>query len=371
MNITKQYSALEFCGSIGMKPKEEGQEEMIENRAAKTASATPRSQLMKMSMAYGVSRLLHVAATLNLADCLADGPRTAEELSGPTGTHAPSLYRVMRALCDLGLFVEDKAHRFSLTPLSEPLKSGVPGSYKATVLMLTGDLFCRSMDNLLYSVQTGKTGFEQAFGVPFFDWLEGHPEQASMFSQTMVGYHGAEHKAVVSAYDFSELDTIVDVGGATGNFLTAILGYYGEPRGVLFDMPHVVCDAPALIRSRGLQDRIRIESGSFFDRVPVGGDAYLLSQIVHDWEEGQCLAVLGNCRNAMKPSGRLLVVERVLPSCGMRHPSKRLDISMLVLTGGQERTEQEYRELLAKAGFRLSKVVPTESTVSVIEAFPV
>lgn len=344
---------------------------MPEHCATENHAANPRAQLTKMSMSYGVSRLLHVAAKLDLADFLADGPKSAEELAVPTGTHAPSLYRTMRALCDLGLFTEDDTHRFSLTPLSEELRSDSSNSYKSTVLMLTGDLFCRAMDNLLYSVKTGKAGFEKAYGVPFFDWLENHPEQASMFSQTMVGYHGAEHEAVVAAYDFSGLDTIVDVGGASGNFLTAILERYSRPRGILFDMPHVVCDAPALIQSRGLRDRISIQAGSFFDRVPVGGDAYLLSQIIHDWEEEHCLTVLGNCRKAMRPGSRLLIVERVLPACGMRHPAKRLDISMLVLTGGQERTEQQYRELLAEAGFQLARVVATETTVSVIEAFPV
>src|SRR5579872_5442657 len=211
---------------------------MIERRALKSESASPHAQLMKMSMAYGVSRLLHVAAKLNLADYLADGPRTAEELSHSTATHAPSLYRAMRALCDLGLFREDAAHRFSLTPLSEALKSDAPGSYKATVLMLTGDLFCRSMDNLLYSVQTGKAGFEQAFGASFFDKLADYPDQAAMFSETMVGYHGPEHAAVAAAYDFSTLETIVDVGGATGNFLAAILNHFPSPRGILFDAPH-------------------------------------------------------------------------------------------------------------------------------------
>jgi hypothetical protein len=341
---------------------------MIENGSAKIETVTPQTQLMKMSMAYGVSRLLHVAAKLNLADCLSDGPRTAEELAGQTGTHAPSLYRALRALSDLGMFTEDRAHRFSLTPLSEALKTDAPGSARATVLMLTGDLFCRAMDNLLYSVQTGKTGFEQAFGMPFFDWLENHPEQASMFSETMVGSHGAEHDAVVSAYDFSGFETIVDVGGATGNFLTAILGHYAGPRGILYDVPHVVRDAPERIQSRGLEDRIRIEPGSFFDGVPSGGDAYLLSQIIHDWDEPQCLTILGNCRRAMKTGSRLLIVERVLPSCHARHPAKRLDISMLVLTGGQERTEREYQELLDKAGFRLTRVISTESTVSVVEA---
>jgi hypothetical protein len=276
----------------------------------------------------------------------------------------------MRALTDLGLFVEDHARRFSLTPLSEALRTDLPGSFRATVLMLTGDLLSRSMDNLLYSVQTGKTGFDRAFGMPFFDWLQAHPEEACQFSETMVGYHGAEHAAVAAAYDFSRFGTIIDAGGATGNFLSAILARHSQPCGILYDMPHVVCDAPALIQSRGLANRIRIEPGSFFDHVPEGGDVYLLSQIIHDWDEEHCLTILGNCKKAMKPGSLLLIVERVLPAVNGRHPAKRLDISMLVLTGGQERTEQEYRELLDKAGFRLSRVVATESTVSVIEAFP-
>jgi len=344
--------------------------ETVENSVPKMQTITPQAQLMKMSLAYGVSRLLHVAAELNLADCLADGSRTAEELAVQTGTHAPSLHRAMRALSDLGMFREDSEHRFCLTPLSEALKSGAPGSVRSTVLMLTGDLFCRAMDNLLFSVRTGKTGFEQAFGMSFFEWLENHPDQASMFSETMVGYHGPEHAAVVAAYDFSVFETIIDVGGATGNFLAAILGRYAQPRGILFDVPHVVRNAPALIESRGLRDRIRIEPGSFFERVPEGGDAYLLSQIIHDWDEKQCLTILLNCRRAMNPDSRLLIVERVIPNGDARHPAKRLDISMLVLTGGQERTELEYSELLEKAGFRLVRVHPTESTVSVIEAVP-
>ena len=344
---------------------------MLENRATEDQIARVHSQLVKMSMSYGVSRLLHVAAKLNLADCLANGPRTAEELSGPTETHAPSLYRAMRALCDLGVFLEDNAHRFSLTPLSEVLKSDAPNSYKSTVLMLTGDLFCRAMDNLLYSVQTGKTGFEQAFGVPFFDKLADYPDQAAMFSETMVGYHGPEHAAVAAAYDFSDFETIIDVGGATGNFLSAILHHFPGPRGVLFDAPHVVSEAAGLIQGHGLSGRICIEAGTFFDRVPTGGDAYLLSHILHDWSEEKCLQILGNCRRSMKADSRLLIVEMVLPDDGARHPGKRLDVVMLVLTEGQERSEGQYRELLKKAGFRLNRVVSTQSPASVIEAFPV
>jgi hypothetical protein len=225
----------------------------------------------------------------------------------------------------------------------------------------------RGFGHLLYSVETGKSGFEKSLGMPMFDWLGKHPEEASMFSEAMVGIHGAETLAVAAAYDFSGL-TIVDVGGATGHLLTTILNNYPGTSGILCDLPHVVRDASALIQSRGLADRVTIEAGSFFEEVPRGGDAYLLSHIIHDWSEEQCLAILGNCRRAMNPGGRLLIIEMVLPAGDTPHPGKMLDMMMLVGPGGQERTEQEYSTLLGKAGLRLTRVVPTESPVSVVEA---
>jgi len=323
---------------------------------------------MQMAMAHWVSRFLYVAAQMNLADQLAEQSKTAKELAQLAGVDAASLYRIMRTLASLGLFTEDPEHRFSLTRLGEALRTAAPGSVRASVLTLAGEIFTRSLDNLLYSVQSGKTGFEKAFGVPFFDWLARHPTEASMFSETMVGLNGAEHAAVAAAYDFSEFGTVIDVGGATGNFLTAILGRYSKPHGILFDLPHVIADASQLIRSRGLMNRIKIESGSFFETVPAGGDVYLLSHIIHDWSEAQCLTILGNCRRVMKPNSRLLIIEMVLPTGDAPHFGKMLDIIMLAVPGGQERTEPEYRALLENAGFRLKRVVPTESAVSVVEA---
>jgi hypothetical protein len=321
-----------------------------------------------MAMAHWVSHILYVAAKLNLADHLAKGPGSADELAGPTGTHAPSLYRFMRTLANLGILTEDARHRFALTPLGDALKTGAPGSARASILTLASDWMSRGLGQLLYSVQTGKSGFEQSLGMPIFDWLARHQEDASLFSQTMVGIHGAEPPAVAAAYDFSAFSTVVDVGGATGHLLTTVLGRYAGPRGILYDLPHVVRDAPALIQTRGLTDRVTIESGSFFERVPDGGDAYLLSHIIHDWSEGQCLTILGHCRRAMKPGSRLLIIEMVLPEGDTPHPGKMLDMMMLVGPGGQERTEQEYGALLGKAGLRLTRVVPTASPVSVVEA---
>ena len=330
----------------------------------------PHAQVIEMASAHWISRIVYVAAKLGLADLLAEGPKTAEELAGLTGTHAPSLYRLMRTLANLGILSEGTGQRFTLTPLGEAMKKDAPGCARSTVLTLASDMFLTGFGELLYSVQTGKSGFEKALGMPVFDWLGQNPEMASLFSETMVGVHGAEPAAVAAAYDFSRLKNIVDVGGATGNLLTTVLGRAPGARGILYDLPHVVRDAPALIQSRGLTDRVAIEGGSFFERVPVGADAYLLSHIIHDWSESQCLTILGNCRRAMKPDSRLLLIEMVLPPGNTPHPGKVLDMMMLVGPGGQERTEPEYGKLLEKAGFRLTRVVPTESAVSVIEAVP-
>lgn len=333
-----------------------------------TEAPPPHAQLIQMGSAYWISRVVYAAAKLGLADHLAAGPKSAAELAGPTRTHAPSLHRLMRTLASLGVLTGRDAQRFALTPLGEALKTGAPGSARATLLTFGSPWFVGGFENIMHSVETGGTGFEKAMGMPVFDYLGQHPEDAALFSETMVGFHGAEPPAVAAAYDFSKFKTVVDVGGATGNMLAAILNRYPETRGVLFDMPHVVGGAPALLNERGVEKRVSIEAGSFFEGVPSGGDAYLLSHVIHDWSESQCLTILGHCRKAMKPDGRLLIVEMVLPPGDAPHPGKVLDIVMLVMPGGQERTEAEYAQLLGKAGFRVARVVPTESVVSVVEA---
>jgi hypothetical protein len=321
-----------------------------------------------MAMGHWVSQIIYLAAKLDLADHLAEGRKCADELAGVTGTHAPSLFRLMRTLAHLGVLDQDRTNRFGLTPLGEALRTGAPGAARATVLTVASDWWARGFAQLPYSVQTGKSGFEKSLGMPIFDWLARNPQEASMFSETMVGFHGAEPPAVAAAYDFSEFSKIIDVGGATGNLLSAILGRYPGPRGILYDLPHVVRDAPGLLQARGCADRITIESGNFFEQVPSGGDAYLLSHIIHDWSEEQCSTILGNCRRAMKPGSRLLIIEMVLPSNGEPHPGKMLDLMMLAGPGGLERTEPEYATILSRSGLRLARVVPTESAVSIVEA---
>jgi len=341
---------------------------MAESSASQTESLPPHAQLVQMGTAHWMSHVLYVAAKLSLADHLAKGPRRADELAMVTNTHLPSLRRFLRTLAHLGLVTEDGMGRFALTPLGEALKTGAPGAARAAILTLASPLMTQGWGRLLESVQTGRPGLEQVLGMPIFDWLGKHPEEASLFSETMVSFHGAEPAAVAAAFDFSGMNTVVDVGGATGNLLAAILNKYAKPRGILYDLPHVVRDAPVLLRARGVADRVTIQSGSFFDGVPSNGDAYLLSHIIHDWSEEQCLTILGHCRRAMGPTSRILIIEMVLPAENAPHPGKMLDMMMLVGPGGQERSEPEYRTLLGKAGLRLTRVVPTNSPVSLVEA---
>ena len=325
-------------------------------------------QLIQMGTAYWVSRVVYMAAELNLGDRLADGPNSAADLAGPTCTHERSLHRLMRTLASLGVLAHAGDGRFALTPLGESLKSDAPGSARSTLLAFGGGWMWDGFREFGHSVRTGDTAMVRAHGMGVFDYLGQHPDQAALFSEAMVGFHGGEPPTVAEAFDFSRFDTIVDVGGATGNMLAHILTRHARPRGVLFDRPHVVTEAPALIAARGLTDRIAIETGDFFERVPEGGNAYILSHIIHDWTEAQCLTILGNVRRAMRKDGRLLLVEFVLPEGNEPHLGLLADMVMLAIPVGEERTAAEYGTLLAKAGFTVERVVPTASPVSVVEA---
>ena len=330
----------------------------------------PHAQLIQMGTAYWGSQMLFVAAQLEIADRLAGGAKTSSELATELGFNAAAFHRFLRTLAGMGLLTEVKSRTFALTPLGAALKKDAPGSAYATILTLAGPIGQRSWELLPFSLETGKPALDKAFGQPLFEYLAERPRDASLFSETMVGFHGAEPPAVAEAYDFSKLRSIVDVGGATGNMLAHILKRYRGPRGVLFDLPHVVTGAPALLAAHGVAERVAIESGSFFERVPAGHDAYILSHIIHDWDPEQCRTILGHCRKAIDPRGRLLIVEMVLPEGDAPHPGKMLDMMMLVGPGGQERTPSEYAELLGKSGFKMTNVVPTASAVSIVEAVP-
>jgi hypothetical protein len=321
-----------------------------------------------MGTASWVSAIVHAAAKVGIADQLSSGPKSAVEIAGPTGLHAPSLHRFMRTLSGIGILTERDGQRFALTPLGEALKTDAPGAARATLLSFGSTYFTRAWEQMVYSLQTGKSGFTASAGMPMFDYLAAHPDEAALFSQAMIGLNSAEPPAVADAYDFSAFDTIVDLGGATGNLLAEILSRHVGPRGVLFDRPHVVSDAPALLRARGVHDRVTIEAGDFFETVPTGADAYVLSHIIHDWTDDQCTTILGHCRRGLRSGGRVLIIEMVLPPGDTPHLGKLYDMVMLVFPGGQERTEREYAALLDRCGFRLSRVVPTASAVSIVEA---
>ena len=328
----------------------------------------PHIQIIQMGTGYWVSRLVGAAASLGLADHLANGPKSAADLAGPTGTNPRALHRLMRSLAGFGILSQDGGDKFALTELGDALRSDAPGSARSTILAMSGPWMWKAFGEFQYSLETGKTAMEKVFGMPLFDYLAQHPKESAQFSEAMVGIHGPEPPAVAEAYDFSSVGSIVDVGGATGNMLAHILARYPQPRGVLFDRSHVVAEAPALLRSRGVEDRVSIEPGNFFEHVPPGGDVYILSHIIHDWNEDQCLTILGNCRKAMKPGARLLIVEFVLPEGNTPHFGKLVDMVMLAIPGGEERTAAEYDTLLKTAGLKMTRVVPTTTDVSIVEA---
>jgi hypothetical protein len=337
----------------------------------KTADLPPHAVLIQMGTAYWASKLLLAAAQLQLADHLSAGARSADDLAKQLGLHAGAAYRFLRSVAGLGILTEVATGRFALTPLGEAMKKDAPGSAYATIMTLTGNIGGKAWDQLMYSLQTGKIAGDKVHGKPLFDYLAEHPDEASLFSETMVGFHGMEPPAVAASYDFDRFGSIVDVGGATGNMLIHILQKYSVPRGVLYDLPNVVTDAPAFLESHGMAERVSIESGNFFDAVPKGHDAYILSHIIHDWDEDRCRQILRNCRDAVNADGRVLIVEMVLPESDAPHLGKMLDMMMLVATGGQERTPSEYAALLEPAGLELVNVVPTDSAVSIVEAVPV
>jgi hypothetical protein len=316
--------------------------------------------------------VVHVAAQLGLADLLADGPRGAEDLAAAAGAHAPSLARLVRALAALGVVAEETDGRVGLTPLGEPLRSDVPGSVRDPIRFLVGDWFWRSWGDLLYSVRTGEPAFDRAFGMSNFEYWERHPEVGAVHDAFFTAMSRNTTAPLVAAYDFSGFGTIVDVGGSTGLLLAAVLVAYPGARGILFDAPHVVAGAAPVLTEVGVADRCAVVGGDVFAAVPPGADAYILKHVIHDWDDARAAAILKQCREAMAPGAMVLLIEQVLPERLEAGAAARraagLDLQMLVLTpGGRERTAEEFRALLGKAGFELRRVLPTRTPFSILE----
>ena len=324
----------------------------------------PPAQLMKFIVGKWISKPIYVAAELGLADLLTEGSRSIAELAQASGSHAPTLYRMMRALASVGIFLETEDQHFELTPMAECLKTG---AMRCMALMFNSEWNDQAWEYFLYSVKTGETPFEKAHGMPVSEWLAMHPEAAEVFNQANAVKAASSHRAIVDVYDFSGLNTVIDVGGGIGALMVEILTANPLMKGIVVDAPSVIHEARKFIQARGIEDRCQTVAGDFFQNVPAGSDAYILSNILHDWPDRQCRTILAHCRQAMKTESRLLVVEMIIPPGNEPSIAKLLDLEMLVITGGRERTETEFKNLFESAGLKISRIFPTRESVCVIE----
>jgi hypothetical protein len=295
-----------------------------------------------------------------------NGLQTVDEMAKASGTHPRSLFRLLRALASIGVFAQHDERRFVLTPLADRLRGDVPGSQRAMAIT-AGEEHYQAWGELLYSVRSGQPAFDKLYGKPIFEYLSQHPEQATLFDETMVGVHGRESGAMLEAYDFSGIRVLADVGGGNGSLLTAVLKNHPTLKGLLFDLPGVAERAKVNIAAAGLAERCQVVGGNFFEAIPAGADAYLLRHIIHDWNDERSAQILRNVHRALPATGKLLLVESVIPTGNEPSFGKLLDLTMLVIPGGQERTQEEYTTLYANAGFRLKRIVPTKAEVCVIE----
>ncbi len=331
-------------------------------------SIPPEAHMMKFIMGKWISKPIHAAATLGIADILADGDRHIDALSEITGTHPGSLYRMMRALAGMGIFAETTDHVFSNTPLSECL---MQGRLKSASLMFHSQWHDNMWDNLLYSIRTGESAFENVHGETAFDWLEKNPEAAKVFHEAGSFKAAFSHRAILDVYDFTGINTLIDVGGGFGGLMFEILKAYPSMNGIVAELPGVVRRLTEIIKEKNLEDRMSAVECDFFSRIPAGGDAYLFSHILHDWPDQTCITILKNCREAMNGNSRLLIVEAVIPPGNTFSIAKLLDLEVLLMGGGRERTGEEFESIVKESGFRLSRVIPTRENISLIEGFPV
>jgi hypothetical protein len=339
-----------------------------ETPVAVPAQPSAVAAVIKLIVGAYVSQAICVMARLGVADVLAGGPRPVAEIARRVGAHELALYRVLRALGDVGVVEELDDRWFALTPLGEILRSDVPGSLRAWATMIGMPFRHRSWAELYETVRTGEPAFPRVHGTQLFDYLAEHPDDAAAFDAGTTSIYTRDN--IIGAYDFSRFGTVVDVGGGRGGLLAAILSANPHLRGVLFDVPTVVAGADGELSRAGVGDRCRVVGGDFFDSVPKGGDAYLLSGVIVDWGDDQAVKILSTCRAAMADTACLLIAEMVLPEGVAPSLGKFVDLNMLVMTGGCQRTEAEFRALLDRAGFRLVRIVPSSGRLSLVEAVP-
>jgi hypothetical protein len=354
-------------------------EEFMSNQENSNGNApahqpSPHEIVLGMALSYLSARALHVATDLGIADRLRDGPRSVAELATATGAHAPALYRLLRTLAGHGIFAEEATGHFALTPAAAVLQRGIPGSVHDAVRMIgdmTGDgPWWSAVGHLRHSVMTGQPGWDYVVDAPFFDYLALHPAAGAWFDRGLANFTIVENAAIAHAYDFSQARRVIDLGGGQGGFLAEILKAFPHVTGGLCDQPQVLAE-PAYLTQNGLLDRCELVGFDFFQSVPSGGDVYLLKRILHDWNDEHCLQILHNCRAVMSKDARLLVVDVVLPPGNTFHPGKIMDMLMMALLEGQERSEQEFCELYRRAGLKLTRVIPTPSMLSIVEGVAV
>jgi hypothetical protein len=330
----------------------------------------PAQRLNQMLLGQFVARSLALVSELGVADLLRDGPRSLHELAQQTGSDADALYRVLRALAALEVFTESPGPSFANSELSHFLRKDVDGSLGAMARWLGDISGWTAWGRLDHSVRTGAPAFDAVLGCDCFSWLQRHPDTLRVFQDAMTSYSGVTGRAVSESYDFSSIGTLLDVGGGHGMLLSLILARFPQLSGILYDRPEVIEPARAHWAEAPQGARIRFMAGNFLESVPAGADAIIMKNILHDWDDAHAAQLLAHCRGSSKPGGRLLVVECVLDDSPASTFAKFLDLEMLVVTpGGRERTAAEFRELLARAGFELTRIVPTPSPVCVIEAF--
>ena len=329
----------------------------------------PAAQLMRAATAFFGSISIFVAARLDIAELLAEGPRTADALAVPTGTDADALYRVLRAAAMAGVFEELPNRTFANNALSETLRENAPDSTRQLIMWMMEEPHWRVYGELLYSVQTGKTAWDKVYNEPCFDSLFGSMKDlGTTFNRAMTSYSRQTIPAILAAYDFSSATTIADIAGGYGHLLGAVLQANPQAKGVLFEFPPVLDGAHAMMDSYGVRDRVEMVAGDFTVSIPVRADIYMLKHIIHDWSDEKCRQILRNISKSMPHNAKVLIIDAVVPGPGEPHFSKFLDLEMLMLPGGKERTEDEFRSLLESAGFMMTRVIPTPSPISIVEA---
>ncbi|ODQ87339.1 hydroxyneurosporene methyltransferase [Mycolicibacterium flavescens] len=326
--------------------------------------------ILEMVTGGWTTQTMYVAVKLGLPDQLAAGPTRADVLAERVGADPDALYRLMRALASKGLLSHRRDDTFALTKVGRSLRSDVPESMRDMVLFIGHQARWEDWGNLLHSVQTGEPTVQKLRGMSYWDYLEKDRDLAQVFNNAMTATSGITNEIALSQYDFTTFKLIVDVGGGHGLLLSTILRRAPSARGVVYDLASVVSGADATFRSAGLTERCSAEAGSFFDRVPEGGDAYVMKNIIHDWNDADSVTILRNVRTAIAPGGKLLLFEMVLPDRADDFIGFQLDLEMLVTVGGRERTRDDFSKLLQQAGFRLDRVVDTVAPISIIEASP-